>query len=118
MAHASQAVSMPLIASRASARTTRFRGDKELIKLVSLDDTESNRCASGADDAQVFKVFMKSALEALQRAEAGELYRDDLPVRVLPGVVPDLRQVIDLSRFRRSHFHCVVPTTLSVAGRL
>jgi hypothetical protein len=43
--------------------------------------------------------------KALQRPEAGELLRDELGMGLMPAVVPDLRQLIEVSFFGGSHIH-------------
>src|SRR5205823_6169946 len=45
------------------------------------------------------------ASEAFQRANPGELGGENARVGILPAVVPDLRQMIDLRSFGGSHAH-------------
>jgi hypothetical protein len=78
---------------------------RPLIQLVLPDDAKPHRCAQRSDDADIRKGVLKAISKTLPRTESTELHRENRGVRVLPAVVPDLCEMIDVSHFGRSHIH-------------
>ena len=76
-----------------------------MIELVALDDGETNRGARRTHDAYVRQSCHKSLSKTLARAKTDQFCGHDSRVAILPAVVPNLRQSIDLSGFGGSYVH-------------
>jgi hypothetical protein len=90
---------------RGDARTARRARDIELIKLVVLEHAQSERCACRAHDARVAERRREPLAKTRKRARLREARRRKAGMRVLPAVVPEQGQVIDLARLGRSDGH-------------
>src|SRR5215470_16949781 len=90
---------------RRESRTPRSRRDVELIEFVVLDHAESDGLTRRPCDSHARKRCPKPVPEILQRAMACKFSRQDPSVSILPAVVPEPCQVIDLNFFGCSHIH-------------
>jgi hypothetical protein len=76
--------------------TSRLCGNIELVQFSALQHAKANRRISHSGDPDIRQGVPKSLSEVLARAQPSELRRYDSSVRVLPSVIPDLRQLLDL----------------------
>src|SRR5688572_26958257 len=88
-----------------NVRPTRDRGDIKLIQLICLDRAEPQRAAGRPDHAGVWQRVAHSFTKVLQGTQTLEFRWHHLRVRILPAVVPELRQVVDLARFGLANVH-------------
>lgn len=82
--------------SSCDAGASRFCRDEELIQLVARHDAEAKRRADWSDDAQSWQCCFQAFAEAFERARACELSGEDLGMCILPAVIPNLRQLVEL----------------------
>lgn len=87
----------------ADAGASPMRRDVELVELVATYHAESDRRVDFAGDANTRQRCEKPLLEALQRPVSSQFGRQDFGMSILPAVVPDLRQRLDLRRAGGPH---------------
>ena len=71
-------------------------GDEQLIQLVVFHDAESPWIAGRTDDAHIGKGVCEPFAKALERTKPRQCDWDDRRVCILPTVVPDLSERIQL----------------------
>ena len=92
IAHASHAVSTPC-----DARALRLGRHEKLRQLITLEDVEADGRAKRAGNVDVRECGLQPLAKALGGAEAGQLLRHQRRVRLVPAVIPQPRETIDLS---------------------
>jgi hypothetical protein len=91
--------------SRGDTRTSRLRGNIELIELIALQHAKADRRAGVAGDAHTGQCGSKPFSETLERTKASEFHRHDSRMRVPPAVVPNLCQRADFRCLGISYDH-------------
>ena len=82
---------------RSDACAVRLGRHEKLIQFITLEDIEADRCAKRTGNMDVRKCGLQSLAKALKGAEAGQLWRQQWRVSSVPAVIPQPREMIDLS---------------------
>ena len=79
-----------------NARPPRGRRDVELMELPAFRHAEADGVARRTDDTDLVQGGRESLLEAREGPQTGEIRGQDLCMRILPALEPDLCQRIEL----------------------
>jgi hypothetical protein len=96
---------------RCNARATCLARHKKLIKLVTLEDIESDRRADAAGHADIGEGGLQPRTKAIERTKADQLRPRQQRVCLMPAGMPQPREIIDLGRICQSHLHRRYPVT-------
>jgi len=75
----------------------RLGRHEKLIEFITLEDIEADGRATRTGNMDVRKCALQSLAKALESAEVGKLWRHQRRVRLVPAVMPQPREMIDLS---------------------
>ena len=77
----------------------------QLVELVALDPAEAKRSAGRTDDTNRGEAGAEPVSEILECAQSGELGRNEWRVRLVPDLVPEVSERIDVCVFGGSYIH-------------